>query len=97
MSDEGFKTLDKRLLSHQSSCGEKSVFEVYKDASINLDDDELKSTCYDHGIEYMTSSYDSDLVDHVDQYIRVYKIGSGDITWIQNIKKLPWGRVSSCY
>ena len=88
VSDEGFKTLDKRLLSHQSSW-RKSVFEVYKDASINLDwDDELKSTCYDHGIEYMTSPYDSDLVDHVDQYIRAYKIGSGDITWIQNIKKI---------
>ena len=66
---------------------EKIIFEVYKDASINLDwDDELKSTRYDHGIEYMTSPYDSDLVDHVDQYIRAYKIGSGDITWIQNIK-----------
>ena len=44
VSDEGFKTLDKRLLSHQSSW-RKSVFEVYKDASINLD--------WDDGQKYM--------------------------------------------
>ena len=88
VSDEGFKTLDSRFLSHQSSWS-KSVFEVYKDASINLDwDDELKDTCNDNGIEYMTSPYDSDLVDYVNQYIRAYKIGSGDITWTQNIKKI---------
>ena len=88
VSDEGFKNLDPKLLSHQSSW-KKSVFEVYKDASINLEwDSELKSACNDYGIEYMTSPYDLDLVDHVDKYVRAYKIGSGDITWIENIKKI---------
>lgn len=88
VSDEGFKNLNSNYLSHQSSW-KKSVFEVYKDASINLDwDYELKSTCEEFGIEYLTSPYDLELVDHVDEFVRAYKIGSGDITWIDNIKKI---------
>jgi N-acetylneuraminate synthase len=88
VSDEGFKNLNSEYLSHQSSW-KKSVFEVYKDASINLEwDYELKSTCEEFGIEYLTSPYDLELVDHVDEFVRAYKIGSGDITWIENIKKI---------
>ena len=34
MSDKGFKNLNKKYLSHQK--WKKSVYEVYKDASINL-------------------------------------------------------------
>lgn len=88
VSDEGFKNLNSKYLSHQSSW-KKSVFEVYKDASINLDwDSELKSTCEEFGVEYLTSPYDLELVDHVDEFVSAYKIGSGDITWIENIKKI---------
>ena len=35
------------------------------------------------GIEYFTSPYDFESVDYVDPYVNVYKIGSGDITWIE--------------
>ena len=28
-----------------------------------------------------------DLIDHVDKYICAYKIGSGDISWIDALKK----------
>lgn len=88
VSDEGFKNLNSKYLSHQSSW-KKSVFEVYKDASINLEwDFELKSTCEEFGVEYLTSPYDLELVDHVDEFVSAYKIGSGDITWIENIKKI---------
>lgn len=88
VSDYGFKNLDNKFLSHQSSW-KKSVFEIYKDASINLEwDNELKETCDSVGIEYMTTPYDLDLVDHVDKYVRAYKIGSGDITWLQSINKI---------
>lgn len=38
------------------------------------------------GIEYFTSAYDFESVDQVDPYLNVYKIGSGDITWIDIIK-----------
>ena len=28
------------------------------------------------------------MVDHIDSYVPAYKIGSGDITWIEMIKKI---------
>ena len=86
VSDDGFKNLDKKYLSHQSNWS-KSVFEVYQDASINIAwDNDLKKACDYHGIEYMTTPYDRDLVDHIDPLVPAYKIGSGDITWIEHIK-----------
>ena len=86
VSDDGFKILDPKFLSHQSSW-KKTVFDIYKEASINLDwDEELKKTCDSAGIEYLTTPYDPDLVDHIDKYVSAYKVGSGDITWTQNIK-----------
>ena len=72
--------------SHQSKWT-KSVFDVYKDASINLGwTSILKETCDDAGIEFFTSPYSIDLVNHIDPFVHAYKIGSGDITWIEIIK-----------
>jgi N-acetylneuraminate synthase len=86
VSDAGFKSLDKKYLSHQSSW-DKSVFEVYQDASIEISwDNELKNTCDRYGIDYMTTPYDQALVDHIYPLVPAYKIGSGDITWVQHIK-----------
>ena len=42
--------------------------------------------CYD--ISFMTSPYDLDYVDSVYKYVDAYKIGSGDINWIEIIKKI---------
>ena len=80
VSDYGFKALGNQK-SHQASW-RKSVFEVYKDASINLDwTPILKETCDKAGIHFFTSPYSYELVDHVDNFVPAYKIGSGDITW----------------
>jgi len=88
VSDLGFKTLDKKYLSHQSAWN-KSVFDVYKDASIDISWDEtLKSICDDYHIDYLTTPYDVDMVNHIDQFVQAYKIGSGDITWTQHIKHI---------
>ena len=88
VSDAGFKSLDKKYLSHQSSWT-RSVFEVYKDASIDISwDHELKKTCDKFSIDYMTTPYDQDLVDHINAFVPAFKIGSGDITWIQHIKHI---------
>ena len=88
VSDIGFKSLDKKYLSHQSAWT-KSVFEVYKEASINISwDDELKATCDRYNVDYMTTPYDRDMVEHIDQFVQAYKIGSGDITWTQHIKHI---------
>ncbi len=38
------------------------------------------------GIDFFTSPYDFDLVDHIDPFVPAYKIGSGDITWLEMIR-----------
>lgn len=87
VSDYGFKSLGKRA-SHQSKW-RKSVFEVYSEASIGIDwTESLKEACELAGIAFMTSPYDFDLLDHVDPYVVAHKIGSGDITWIEMIKRV---------
>ena len=84
VSDFGFKKLGAQQ-SHQKNW-KKSVFETYQDASLNKDwTSELKQTCDKAGIVFMTSPYSIDLVDYVDKYVQAYKIGSGDITWLEII------------
>ena len=87
VSDYGFKSLGNQK-SHQS-IWKKSVFEVFKDASVSSQwTQELKDTCNKVGITFFTSPYDFELVDHIDPYVPAYKIGSGDITWIEMIEYL---------
>ena len=75
----------KGKLSHQSKW-KKSVFEVYKDASMSKEWTRiLKEECNKVGIDYFTSAYDFESVDLVDPYVDMYKIGSGDITWLDII------------
>lgn len=84
VSKYGFEHM-KNKFSHQSKW-KKSVFEVYKNASISHSwTSELKATCKKAGIDYFTSPYDFDSIDEVDPYVDVYKIGSGDITWLEII------------
>ena len=85
VSDLGFKSLS-RMESHQSNW-QSSVFETYKKASLNKEwTEELKLTCKKVGIEFMTSPYSLDLIEFVSQYVNCFKVGSGDITWIEAIK-----------
>ena len=85
VSRKGFDTLGGKF-SHQASWS-KSVYEIYEDASIGYDwTQNLKEKCDEVGIEYFTSPYDFQSVDHVDDYVNVYKIGSGDITWTDIIE-----------
>lgn len=85
VSQFGFENL-KGKLSHQASW-KKSIYEIYEDASISEQwTSELKSKCEEVDIEYFTSPYDFDSVDLVDPYVTVYKIGSGDITWLEIIE-----------
>ena len=84
VSKAGFDNM-KGKLSHQSKW-KKSVFEVYEDASISKDWTRiLKKECDKVGIDYFTSAYDFESVDLVDPYVDLYKIGSGDITWLEII------------
>jgi sialic acid synthase SpsE len=87
VSDHGFKSLGGKQ-SHQASWS-KSVFEVYKDASVDLGwTRELKETCDKAKVAFFTSPYAFDLVDHIDPYVPAYKIGSGDISWPEIIEHI---------
>jgi len=80
VSNYGFKALGDKL-SHQSQW-EKSVYETYEDASINVNwTTELMATCKEASIDFLTSPYSIEIVDEVDSFIPAYKIGSGDITF----------------
>ena len=84
VSKTGFDNMQGKL-SHQSKW-KKSVYEVYEDASISKDWTRiLKEECDKVGIDYFTSAYDIESVDLVDPFVNLYKIGSGDITWLDII------------
>jgi sialic acid synthase SpsE len=87
VSDFGFKNLGQQQ-SHQAAW-KKSVVEVYRDASVpELWTRALKDACGEAGICFFTSPYDVALVDHVDPYVPAFKIGSGDITWLEIIEHI---------
>lgn len=87
VNDRAFKSLGTQL-SHQKKWT-KTVFEVYEEASVDLGwTVELAKTCEQAGIAFMTTPYNLEVVDHIDRYVPAYKIGSGDITWPELIRKV---------
>lgn len=87
VSDKEFRKIGTQL-SHQSSWS-KSVFEVYKDASVSIEwNTELIDTCKDAGIHFFTTPYDLQIVDAIAADVPAIKIGSGDITWLDMIAKV---------
>jgi N-acetylneuraminate synthase len=85
VSNQGFVELGHPQ-SHQAGWT-KSVFEVYKDASIPWEwTPVLKSECERAGIEYFSTPYDFGAVDMLDPFVHAYKVGSGDITWPQLVE-----------
>lgn len=84
VSDYGFRNMGGQV-SHQSSW-EKSVFEVYDDASIGFEwTPILKEECDEAGIDYFSSPYDFEATDMLDDYVPAYKIGSGDVNWLESL------------
>jgi sialic acid synthase SpsE len=87
VSDYGFRNLGGQQ-SHQAGWS-KSVFEVYQDASISMDwTAELKATCDEAGLDYFTAPYDLELLQELSQFVCAWKLGSGDITWHEEIELL---------
>ena len=85
VSDYGFKSLGSQQ-SHQASWN-KSVFEVYQDASLPWEwTAELAAHAQEIGIEFMSAPYDLEAVDHLDPFVNAYKVGSGDINWIEELE-----------
>ena len=87
VSDVGFKSLDTNS-SHQASW-EKPVSKVFEDAEIDLEwTTQLVETCKDAGITFMTTPYDLELVSKLNQFVPAFKIGSGDLNWLEIIEKV---------
>jgi N-acetylneuraminate synthase len=87
VSNRGFQELGGKL-AHQATW-EKNVVEVYQEATLPLSWTEaLVKECKDSGIEFFTSPYSLELIDFVAPHVPVFKIGSGDITWIEAIERM---------
>ncbi len=86
VSRRGFEELGK--VGHQADW-EGSVYEEYEKASIPLEwTAELAERARACGIEYLTTPYDLEAVDTIDPYVPAWKIGSGDITYHELIRKV---------
>jgi N-acetylneuraminate synthase len=85
VSDYGFRSLGGQQ-DHQATW-KKSVFEVYRDASLPWD---WTARLAEHAeaidIEFMSSPYDPEAVAHLDPYVNAVKVGSGDINWLEELK-----------
>ena len=86
ISEKGFKEIGKK--SHQSKW-KKGVYQTYKDASINFSwTKKLQKECKKNKIDFMTAPYDLEYINQLNKYICAYKIGSGDITWLESIRAI---------
>jgi len=80
VSDYGFKALGGQF-SHQAEW-EKSVFDVYNDASVPFEwTPILKDACDEFDIHYYSSPYDDDAIEMLAPYVPAYKAGSGLMSW----------------
>lgn len=88
VSDYGFKAMNGGQVSHQAAW-KKSVVEVYRSASIPFEWTlTLMEECDEVGIDYFSSPYDFGAIDFLDQYVPVYKAGSGEIDWIEALERM---------
>ncbi len=82
-------------VSHQATWN-KPVFQVYEGASISFEwTPILRAECDEAGIDYFTSPYDYEAVEHVAPFVPAFKIGSGEIDWIEALEHIaakgsPW-------
>ena len=84
VSDYGFTALGSQQ-SHQATW-QKSVFEVYREASLPWEWTEaLADHAQDIGIEFMSAPYDLEAIDHLDPFVNAYKVGSGDVNWLEEL------------
>lgn len=82
VSDFGFSQL-KMKIGHQSEWN-KSVFDTYKDYECPREwTQDLIETARKVGIDLLTTPYDFEAIDLFTNYIPAFKVGSGDITWIE--------------
>jgi len=78
----------KKLKIGYQSKWKKSVFEVYKKAEFPKEfHQKVFNYCKKRKIEFFSAPYDKASVDYLDKLgVNVFKIGSGDLTWLENIE-----------
>src|SRR4030042_4454402 len=87
VSDYCFTHMDGQS-SHQASW-RKSVFQVYTEASIPFEwTPILKDESEQVGIDFFSAPYDFEAIDMLDQYVQMYKAGSGEINWIEALERM---------
>ena len=85
VSDRGFREMGSKL-SHQAKWT-KPVSEVYRDASIPHEwTPVLKQACDDAGIDYFSAAYDFAAIDMLEPFVPAYKVGSGDVNWLEAVE-----------
>jgi len=73
-------------MAHQQAW-KKTVFDVYRAASVPWEwTEQLKTACDEAGVHFFSSPYDLEAVDMLESFVPAYKIGSGDITWIEALR-----------
>ena len=86
VSEKGFASLPK--MAHQKHWKD-SVVETYRKAEVPWKwTATLANACKVEGVEFMSTPYDLEAVDHLDPFVNAWKIGSGDITWHPLIEKV---------
>lgn len=87
VSDFGFTHMNAQV-SHQATW-RKSVVEVYAGASLPLDwTPILQQECTTAGLDYFSSPYDYDAIEHLTPYVSAFKVGSGEIDWIEALEHM---------
>ena len=85
VSDYGFRSLGGQQ-SHQATWT-KSVFETYSDASLPWEwTQPLAEHAHAIGIEFMSAPYDLEAVAHLNPYVNAFKVGSGDVNWLEELQ-----------
>lgn len=87
VSDYGFASL-RRKISHQAKW-KKSVFKIYREASVPWEwTPQLADYARKIRIDFFSAPYDLGAIDMLDSYVPAYKIGSGDINWLESLEKI---------
>lgn len=87
VSEYGFTHMSGQQ-SHQAKW-KKTVTQVYTEATVPFDwTPILKEECDRVGIEYFSSPYDFDAIQMLNAYVPAYKIGSGEIDWLESLERM---------
>ena len=88
VSRVGFEKDLSSKMAHQANWS-KSVWDVYTDAEVPLNwTKTLINKCEELGIDFFTAPYDLESINSFGNLIPFFKVGSGDLNYIQALKEM---------